>query len=195
MEAAEEKKAAEEALPDALMYPWFCCPLITWVRDPISVVPIINAASSVPNVGPDNPSLPSNYLTVKCSLWRLFREQKGIILALQDAVDRMNRIVTEAYHLLNLHVRRLLEGKMPIPVMNKTWLRGFLCAVSTLKGKHSLPEDVEIKKTYNELYKPLSGGREITEHFAARDNLSACIDYATREMLTAITNNIQVQRC
>jgi hypothetical protein len=94
----------------------------------------------------------------------------NLIQVIQDAVNRMNRIVTEAYHLLNLHVRRLLEGKRPIPVMNDTWLRKFLYAVSTLDGEHSLPDDVDIKQTYRELYQPLLKDKAISEHFASRDS-------------------------
>lgn len=82
-----------------------------------------------------------------------------------------------------------------MPVMNQSWLRKFLCATSTKKGEHSLP-DKEIKKTYDDLYVQfIPSGKTAIEHFASRDKLSVCIDYAAVEMLTAITNNIKVQKC
>ncbi len=89
-----------------------------------------------------------------------------------------------------------LKQKISMPVMNQSWLRKFLCATSIKKGKHSLPDDVEIKKTYDDLYVQfIPSGKTAIEHFASRDKLSVCIDYAAVEMLTAITNNIKVQKC
>ncbi len=134
-------------------------------------------------------------LTVKCSLKRLLLNNENIMKVVQAAVIRVNRIITEAYHLLNLHIRRLLEGKQSIPNMDLSWVRKFIHVTSTLNGRHSLPEDEEIRKTFNELYLPLLENKIPTEHFASRDNLSESVDCAATEMVTAIKNNIQVWRC
>lgn len=144
---------------------------------------------------PDVDAVPNSDLTIKCSLKRLLLKNENIINVIQAAVIRINRIITEAYHLLNLHIRRLLEGKQSIPNMDQSWVRKFIHATSTLNGRHSLPDDEEICKTFNELYLPLLENKIPTEHFASRDNLSDCVDYAAVEMVTAIKNNIQVQRC
>lgn len=138
--------------------------------------------------------LNSSDLTIKCSLKRLLKKNEEIIKVIQAAVIRMNQIITEVYHLLNLHIRRLLEGKQSIPNMDNSCVRKFIQATSTLHGTHSLPDDEEICKTFRDLYLPLLGNRKLAEYFEPRDNLSDCIDYAAVEMLTSIKNNIQVQR-
>ena len=53
-------------------------------------------------------------LSLKSSLREFFKNNNELILVVQDAIVRMNRIVTETYHLINLHIRRLIEEKKVI---------------------------------------------------------------------------------
>jgi hypothetical protein len=94
-------------------------------------------------------------LVVKSSLQRFFKNNKTIITAVQSTVTRMNKIMTEAYHLLNVHVRRLLEDNLPLPDMNSKWLRQFIYSVSTVKGKAMPPEEPLLRMTFDKFYVPL----------------------------------------
>lgn len=98
---------------------------------------------------------PEKDLTVKCSLKRFLLHDGALLQRVNDAVHRMNGIITETYHLLNLHLRRLIETSLPLPTINETWLRQFTYAVSSLKGKDTIPEDESIRETYDNLYLPL----------------------------------------
>jgi len=132
----------------------------------------------------------SNMVVVKCSLQRLFKGNKSLIKKIQGAVEKMNQIVTETYHLLNLHIRRLLEEDLPIPDdIDQTWLRNFVFLVSTLKKKETGSDDVEINQTYKELYKPLLVELKKPD----RTNLSDAINYALQEMLTGIKNKRKIK--
>jgi len=74
-------------------------------------------------------------LIVKCSIKRFFKNNDHLIERIQRYVEQMNRIITEAYHLFNLHIRRLLEQDLSIPDLTRTWMSGFFYAVSSLNGK------------------------------------------------------------
>ena len=127
-------------------------------------------------------------VTSKASLNKLFKFNNEKILLIQNAVSRMNQITVEAYHLLHLHIRRLLEENQIIPDITTTWLSQFFYFVSISTKKDQWKKDANIQSTYNKLYKPL-----IQDHLIPkRNNLSDCITYEVIQMLTCIKNNIQI---
>lgn len=133
-------------------------------------------------------------LIVKCSIKRFFKNNNSLIERIQKYVEQLNRIITEAYHLFNLHIRRLLEQNLSIPNLTRTWMNGFFYAVSSLNGKdESLGKDPELLKTYNNEYLPLihaAFGNGYTK--PDRKNLADAIGYACEEMLTCVHNNIRI---
>jgi len=135
-------------------------------------------------------------LTVKCSLKRFLKENEFLVDKVQDAVERMNRITTEAYHLLNLHIRRLIEEGEELPSVTSTWIKRFFYFVSTVgkseKEDKVFLKDPSIAKTYDDCYLPIVHSAFGLEYVApSRDNLSECISYAGQEMITCIENNIK----
>jgi len=129
--------------------------------------------------------------TVKCSLRKLCREDKKWIELIQEKVVEMDKIVTEAYHLLNLHVRRLLEEGSSIPPLKANYLREFLTAVSMVKkqNRKKIELNAAIQTTKERYYDPIRKGKQIP----GRDGLKDCISYAAKDMEVAITNNIQMR--
>jgi hypothetical protein len=134
----------------------------------------------------------SNSSIVKRSLRKLslsneFEEK------IQQAVYEVNSIVTEGYHLIYLHVLRLLEEKIPIPKFDQAYVKKFLFAVSIVTDKRGRPpkkgeDEISIDKTYEQLYKPLRNGKKPL----VRSEIHYILDESATDMATAINNNIQV---
>ncbi len=72
------------------------------------------------------------YTIIKCSLQEFCIDVKWMNV-IQDAVERANRIVTEGYHLLNLHVRRLIEEEKDIPKLDEKYIIQFMEATQVPK--------------------------------------------------------------
>jgi len=102
----------------------------------------------------------------------------------------VNKIVTEGYHLLNLHILRLLDDGRDIPPLMEEYMMQFLRQVSYKNNRQGIKEalDEDIVDTKVTHYDSTRKGR-----------LSLCRDYlleplrsAVTEMETAVKNNIQI---
>ena len=124
------------------------------------------------------------YTIIKCSL-KKFCKREDLTQRIQESVEKVNRITTEAYHLLNLHVRRLLDAKEPIPKLESNYLRQFFYCVSTTRRKCKIPKvDEAILRTKKELYDPLQPPT------LYRDGLKGFLNSEAVVMATCIRNNI-----
>src|SRR5690349_7176075 len=126
--------------------------------------------------------------TVKMSLKKFCQSQK-LVETIQEYVQAVDRIVTEAYHLLYLHVLRLLNEKKEVPPLTGNYLTPFLYLVSERgksRGKKA-NTNTELEKTKRLLYDMLSPPK-----MPSRDKLNPSLTSAAIEMEVAIKNNITV---
>ncbi|CAH6420741.1 Hypothetical protein UVM_LOCUS231 [uncultured virus] len=124
-------------------------------------------------------------MVVKRALGTICRDVV-VLETLSDAALRMDRIVTETYQLLNLHVRRLLEAGLEVPPLDKNYLQKFALAVSHGERPGKLPPELAPAL---ELYRSTRPPDHVVP---SRCGLSHAITDACVEMSTAIRNNIAV---
>jgi hypothetical protein len=67
--------------------------------------------------------------TVKLSFKRFIKDEK-LAEVIQNHVLTVTKIVTEAYHLFNLHILRCLKSRVEIPKIDQFYLKRFLQSVS-----------------------------------------------------------------
>jgi hypothetical protein len=127
--------------------------------------------------------------TVKLSFKRFIKDEK-LAEIIQNHVLTVTKIVTEAYHLFNLHLLRCLESNIDIPKINQYYLKRFLQAVSQTNETRGRPPtiDPEIQKTKGLLYDGIFKNRELL----IRDNLDHILNESATEMATNINNNIVI---
>ena len=108
---------------------------------------------------------------------------------LQEQVENINRIVVEGYHLLNLHVLKLLTvGRREIPPFSQQYVLQFIRKVSVTsnQGRPTEIVDPDLEVTYRTLYEPLRSGRKQP----SRSKIYGILQEMATEMSTAINNNI-----
>jgi hypothetical protein len=68
--------------------------------------------------------------------------RKSILVKVSECVKKCTQIAFEASCLLNLHLHRLLENKLPLPdrLLDRTYLRKFFSAVKT--SRQTLDDDI-----------------------------------------------------
>ena len=123
--------------------------------------------------------------TIKLS-FRSFVKKGPMWNILQTQVENVNRIVVEAYHLLNLHILRILTvGRKEIPPFNQQYVLQFIRRVSVTsnQGRPTETVDSDIEETYRKLYAPLRVGRR------KRSKLFGILQKTATEMSTVIINN------
>jgi hypothetical protein len=121
------------------------------------------------------------YQIIKCSAKKFCLTEEWLN-KIQEEVVKINRITTEAYHLLNIHIRRLIEEKKEIPKLEKNYLIQFFYAVS--KGKRNAFIDSEILQTKKDHFSQKEEWK--------REKIINCLLHAATEMETAIKNNISL---
>ena len=126
-------------------------------------------------------------MVVKRALATICRDSV-VLDTLSDAALRMDRIVTETYQLLNLHVRRLMEAGLEVPPLDANYLNKFALAVSHGEGTRppTLPPELTTSLL---LYRST---RPPDQAIPSRRGISHAIMDACVEMSTAIRNNIAV---
>ncbi len=70
---------------------------------------------------------------IKSSLEHFFstKQAKDILFPIiQENVGRIDKITVEVYHLINLHIRRLLEENKPITKIDQEYITLFIYAVT-----------------------------------------------------------------
>ena len=120
-----------------------------------------------------------SYIILKCSA-KKFCHTEEWLEKIQEVVTSVNKITTEAYHLLNLHVRRLIQENKKIQKLEKNYLIQFFYSVS--KGKGNAYIDPEILQTKKDHF--------FQKEEWKREKMNNCLLHAATEMETAIKNNI-----
>ena len=116
-------------------------------------------------------------------------ESKGVIQRIiEEKVERINKIVTDAYHLCYYHCLRLLEDGDRIPPFDQPYMMKFLRAV-TNRGRTSGPREMIIDASIQASSNLLS--EKLQHKFSlSRLGLSHLLYEAATDMVTAINNNI-----
>jgi len=130
-----------------------------------------------------------SHQTIKYSL-RAICKEGDLMTRILENVSLVDRIITEGYHLLNLHILRLLGDVRDIPPLTAEYLLRFLHAVSfktNKQGKKTKP-DSDIEETRKLLVEHNNNKEELV----CRDGLVEPLRSAAVEMATAIKNNIQM---
>jgi len=127
--------------------------------------------------------------TIKYSLEKIC-SSSTFLKYIRHYVPVVSKIVTEGYHLLNLHILRLLEDGRDIPPLSEEYMMQFLRQVSYKNNKQGKKEELDddIKKTKILHYDALRKGRPLL----CRDYLLEPLRSAATEMETAVKNNIQI---
>ena len=59
---------------------------------------------------------------IKYSVYKVFQSEE-LLERIREWIPIMDKITTEAYHLLNLHILRLCEESKPIPELSSNYLQ------------------------------------------------------------------------
>jgi hypothetical protein len=125
--------------------------------------------------------------TIKISFKR-FVKDKLFGEKIQSIVQLANKIVTEGYHLFNLHIIRLLENGKPVPVIDQSYIKHFLYKVSSVTDQRGRPQriDKEIEETFKALYEPLRKGKP----GLIRSGIDFILQESATDIATCINTNI-----
>lgn len=121
---------------------------------------------------------------VKCT-WNSFCKSEGQGLDLKSALFEVNKAVTEAYMLANLHVLRLCEAKLPIPELNQSYFYQCLSAVSVGDRKRSDIKEMQFRQTVD-MYNTLKPAEHRIPQCA---HLSGFFQQASQQMVIAAKNS------
>lgn len=131
--------------------------------------------------------------TIKCLL-RSFLTQEGqelLLPRIAEAVPIMNKLVTETYHLMNLHFRRMLEADarwIPNTILDENYVLNFM---RVLHETTDYAPEKDILETKTLLYDPLRAAAGLDT--LVRPFPTALIQikkYAANEMAVSIRNNV-----
>ena len=141
-----------------------------------------------------SPGTVEDFSVIKMAL-KSFVKEPFFTEEIQKHVESVNRIVVEAYHLLNLHVLRLLEQQeVHLPPFDQPFLLKFLKCVSSTSNKGGLcsVKDQKIELTFADLYLPLFGEKKKERRRLPREFESGILQEMATEMTIAINNNIRI---
>lgn len=85
--------------------------------------------------------------TVVKATWNAFCKPEAHDLKLKEMLLELNKAVTEAYMLANLHVLRLCEAGLPVPELCQTFFYQCLSSVSLGERKRSEVKDLQLRHT------------------------------------------------
>lgn len=149
--------------------------------------------------GPTRP--PDNYKSIKISLNKLLCDNKNnkkdqISAIIFDAVERMNEITMHTYQLLRLYILKKYHANSDIPTITKKFIKTcFQVLLKSSPGPKNKHENFnELNLFFEEEYAPLihKNNEKLESVKFNGINLSQIISYQTVDILTNITNNIQM---
>lgn len=123
----------------------------------------------------------------KCSLKTICKNEK-ILIVINNIVKNINKVITDTYFFLNLHVLRLLEENKNIPILDQSFIQKILSVVSTteIRKKRKSSLDDEISNTMSIYPKP------INYNFGHDDYTGSIRNYLATEISTCISNHLNL---